>query len=273
MRNNLFLLVILITLFIKPVKAQPVENDTAAIKKRIDSYIKAVDSADPRLLSQAFYQGAMMFWTGDDGQVNYLTQKKWKNKLSGISNPEKATSRFIRIMDIIKDIAVVKIESGYPDRIYYDYVAMVRSKDGWRIVNKIFTKKDASGGEMLINNPNDRMQIQKLIETKLKSMNTNDPDLLASVYYPRAMSYFVDENEQVGVSIGEWVARFAFDKKNNTPIPASIRKIQSIDCMGSVGYAKFTHEFGSYIVTDCVLLLKNENKWRIINLLFTSQNK
>lgn len=272
MKIKLLSFAIITTLFTESGIAQVnlENNDRLAIKQCVDHYFAGVESANAKELSKAFYQGAMMFWTGDDGQVNYLTQKKWKSKLSGIKNPEKANSRDVQLIDLTGDIAIVKAESTFPDKIYYDYLALVKSKEGWRITNKVFAKESVPGGQILKNNAGDVKQIQNLVETQLRSMDTNDADLLASVYFPRAMSYYVDEKELVGVPINEWVARFAFDKRNNTPITKAIRQIQKIDCTGSVGYAKFTHDVADHITTDYILLLKNGGRWYGTNLMFTS---
>jgi Putative lumazine-binding len=109
-----------------------------------------------------------------------------------------------------------------------------------------------------------------LIETKFKSMDNNDAGLLASAYYPRAMSYYIDNSEITGVSITEWVARFEYDKrKGNNKNTEATRKIQTIDLFDEIGYVSFTHTFKNLIVTDKVLVLKIDNRWRIINLLIT----
>jgi hypothetical protein len=100
-------------------------------------------------------------------------------------------------------------------------------------------------------------------------MDTNDPDLLVAAYYPRTMSYYTDENQLVGVSIGEWEARFNDDLRNKTPIEKAERKIIKIDTFETIGFVKFTHQFEKFQITDYALLLKTKNRWRIINLMFT----
>lgn len=242
------------------------------IEECLKHYFAAGDTASPDELSKAFYPGAMMFWADANGAIKYFTQKRWKSVLSENKNPVKASKRDIQITDCTKDVCVAKIVSSFPDKIFYDYMAMVKADGNWKIVSKVYLRPEPNAA-IIANRIEDKKQIESLIQTKFKAMDTNDPDLLASAYYSRAMSYNVDDNQLVGVSIGEWIARFDYDKKNDAPIANAERKIRQIDTNGSVGYARFTHDFADHLVTDYVLLLKTENRWRIINLLFTREEK
>lgn len=254
------------------VQNSPSEGERREIEECLKHYFAAGDTANPDELSKSFYPGAMMFWTDSSGEMNYYTQRRWKSVLSENKNPVKASKRDIQITDCTKDICVAKIVSTFPDKIFYDYMAMVKTGGSWKIVSKVFHRTDPKASPVA--NPTaDNTKIESLLNTKFKAMDANDPDLLASAYYSRAMSYNADDNQLVGVSIGEWVARFAFDQKNDALIAKAERKIRQIDTSGAVAYARFTHDFADRTITDYVLLLKTENRWRIINLLFTREDK
>lgn len=256
----------------KRVQNNMSEEERNKIEECLKHYFAAGDTANPDELSKAFYPGAMMFWADPNGEINYFTQRRWKSVLSENKNPVKALKRDIQITDCTKDICIAKIVSTFPDKIFYDYMAMVKIGGNWKIVSKVFQRADPKASPFA-ESKEDNANIESLLNTKFKSMDTNNPDLLASAYYSRAMSYTVDENQLVGVSIGEWIARFDFDQKNDAPIPKAERKIRQIDLSGAVGYARFTHEFADRVITDYVLLLKTENRWRIINLLYTREEK
>lgn len=248
------------------------EKERREIEECLKHYFAAGDTANPDELSKAFYPGAMLFWADQNGEMNYLTQRRWKSVLKEDKNPVKAAKRDIQIIDCTKDICVAKIVSSFPDKIFYDYMAMVKIGGTWKIVSKVFQRTNPK--DLLVANQTaDTTKIESLLNTKFKAMDANDPDLLISAYYPRAMSYNMDENQLVGVSIGEWIARFAFDQKKAALIAKAERKIRQIDTSGAVGYARFTHDFADRSVIDYVLLLKTENRWRIINLLFTREDK
>lgn len=272
----IFLLMTILTVK-NPAQANRVQNSPSEAERReieecLKHYFAAGDTANPDELSKAFYPGAMMFWADSSGEMNYYTQRRWKSVLSENKNPVKASKRDIQITDCAKDVCVAKIVSTFPDKIFCDYMAMVKTSGNWKIVSKVFQRTDPKAAPVA--NPTaDNTRIESLLNTKFKAMDTNDPDLLASAYYSRAMSYNADDNQLVGVSIGEWVARFAFDQKNDAPIAKAERKIRQIDTSGAVGYARFTHDFADRTITDYVLLLKTENRWRIINLLFTREDK
>jgi hypothetical protein len=273
MAVRLTLILLLITNFVYSQHNQKVKyTDTVLVKECIEHYFKASDSANIDELTKAFDPGAMMFWVDSTGRIEYNTQKAWKQKMKQVSKPEKAIERKILHIDITNDICVAKIKSTFPDKVYLDYLALIKVGMKWRIVNKIFVQYNPNLAPTF-DSVIEKEQIKSLIETKLKSMDKNDPDLLASAYYPRAMSYYIDNSEMVAVSIAEWIARFDNDKrKANDKMTKASRKIETIDVFKEIGYVSFTHTFSTNVVTDKVLVLKIDNRWRIINLLFTNED-
>ena len=250
------------------VSGSKTDKETRAIEECLRHYFNAGDLSDPTELRAAFYPGAMMFWVDKDERMNFLTQPQWKSLL-GDKDPVRANKRNIMIVDHTNDLCVAKTSSEYSDKIFYDYMAMVKAKGEWKIVCQVQHCTEPIEKKPVQNLEDDRQEIESVLQIKFKSMDSNDPDLLSSVYHPRTMSYYTDDNELVGVSIGEWIARFDFNKRTNSVIPKAERKIQAIDCVGKVGYARFTHKFTNQLVTDYTLALKIANRWRIVSLLFT----
>jgi Putative lumazine-binding len=260
--------IILLLLIANNTMAQT-SNDTIGIKNCIEHYFKAADNSNTEELSKAFYPGAMMFWVDSTGRMDYITQNGWKTRMKENSNPIKAIERLILNFDITNDNCIAKIRSTYTDKVYIDYLALVKTGTVWRIVNKTFVKYKPNQIPTF-DELKEKQQITSLIETKFKSMDNNDADLLASAYYPRAMSYYNDNSQITAVSIAEWIARFEYDKrKGNNKNTKAIRKIEKIDLFDNIGYVSFSHTFTSSIVTDKVLVLKVDNRWKIINLLIT----
>jgi hypothetical protein len=248
-------------------------NDTVAINKCIQHYFTAADNSNPEELGNAFDPGAMMFWVDSTGRIDYVTQNACKSRMKQVAKPIKAKKREILNLDITNDICIAKVRSTFDDRVYLDYLALIKNNLQWKIINKTFVRH--SPNELpVFDSLKETNAIRSLIETKFKSMDNNDADLLASAYYPRAMSYYVDHGAVVAVSIAEWIARFDNDKrKGNDKNTKAIRAIQKIDVFKEIGYVSFTHSFANaVVVTDKVLVLKIDNRWRIINLLFTNEN-
>jgi Putative lumazine-binding len=115
-------------------------NDTISIKNCIEHYFKAVDNSNVDELSKGFYPGAIMFWLDSTGRMDYITQNGWKARMKETPNPAKASERIILNIDLTKDICIAKIRSTYSDKIYVDYLSMVKTGNIWKIVNKIYTK-------------------------------------------------------------------------------------------------------------------------------------
>ncbi|WP_046246735.1 nuclear transport factor 2 family protein [Hymenobacter terrenus] len=254
------------------VALAPTDPEQPAIQACISYYFQAGDHASAAELSAAFHPGALMFWVDDTGLMQHLTQTQWKAQLRATQVPTPATKRTIVLVDRTGDVAVARLTSEFSDRVYYDYMNLVKIAGRWQIVTKVFHRAGAPGGTQPVANlAADRQQIEQLLATKFRAMDTSDPDLLARAYHPRTQSYYTDENQLVAVSIGEWEARYAADRRAQTPAPTAVRTIRQIDCLGTVGYSRFTHTFpNGQVVTDYTLLLKIENQWRIVGLLITN---
>ena len=209
-----------------------INKETPAIEKCLRQYFKACDLSDPVELGTAFYPGAMMFWIDKNEQMNFLTQPQWKNMLKNNKELNTAKKRDILLMDHTNDICIAKVISEYHDKICYSYMAIVKATGEWRIVCQVQNCTMLTDKQLIQKSESDIKEIEGMIQIKLKSMDSNDPDLLSSVYHPRTMSYYIDNSELVGVSIGEWIARFDFNKRTHTAIPNAERKIETIDCVG-----------------------------------------
>jgi hypothetical protein len=241
-------------------------KDELKIRSCLQIYFDAVDGSRPENMDQAFDAGAMVFWVDRDGFMDHLTQLSWK-RLIGEGTKTTFIKREILNLSLTNTICVAKVRSQYKEKEETEYLALVKVHDDWKIVCKVFTTGNQISSTV---QANEELAIRSVIETKLKSMDNNDPDLLASAYYARAMSFYNDAGRLAAVSIAEWVARFDYDKrKGNDRNTKAQRSIEAIDSHGNIGFVNFVHEFATDKVTDKVLMLKLNNRWRIINLMFT----
>jgi hypothetical protein len=133
MKNIASILILLMVFFsgiFGQTKMESTKNKisvTEEITKCLQHYFNASDNYDPAELSLAFYQGAIMFWVDEKGEIATFTQRRWKTALKENRKPVKAIKRDIQIIDCTQDICVAKIVSTFSDRVYNDYVALVKS--------------------------------------------------------------------------------------------------------------------------------------------------
>ncbi len=114
----------------KPNAYQQAENT-------INRYFEGRKNADVKLLRQAFSPNAMLQTVKDDAILsipleNYLTVVEKQGKT--------AVKTAITAGEITQNIGAFKTVFQYRDKSYTDYLTLVKMSDGWKIVNKTFTK-------------------------------------------------------------------------------------------------------------------------------------
>jgi len=56
--------------------------------------------------------------------------------------PASEYSVSVELIDVMGTVGVVKVKDRFRGRMYVDYLTLVRTAAGWRIVNKAFTTID-----------------------------------------------------------------------------------------------------------------------------------
>lgn len=138
MKQKLFLLCILsgtITL----VKAQSREQEIEAIKIICNYYLDGGTNGDSVLFSKAFSpEGQMQYMRNDTLQIVSL-----KDFMARMRNTGKKTDRSIKIesVGLYGNAAVAKLTIEYPTFYFHDIMSLLKTKDGWKIVGKIFYRE------------------------------------------------------------------------------------------------------------------------------------
>jgi hypothetical protein len=97
-----------------------------------------------------------------------------------------------------------------------------------------------------------------------------DPGELARAFHKDALMQSAPEGVLVTVSQPEWKARLAAATQ---PLPASTRRILSIDVEGTAASVKALADFPSFQFLDYLLLLKLEGGWQIVAKTFHRRAK
>lgn len=245
------------------------------ITAAIEHYFRAGDENSAAELRAAFYPTAMMFWVSPAGKLTGLSQSAWQGRLDAAKAdstrpPVKAQSRRILWIEITGDAAAAKLHSDYPGYAYEDYVSLLRTSDGWRIVGKVFHRREPATAALpgAAQARADRTAIEAVLRAKFQAMDTNDDKLLGTVYHPRAMTYSVSDIGLVAVSIAEWQARFAETRASGVQGERAKRRIESVDITHDAALATFVHDFGDEVWVDYGSLLKIAGRWQIVGLLY-----
>ena len=129
------LLVILSTgLFSIPALAS---DDHAAITKVLQKYFDGTAQGKPELVKEAFLPSLEVQWLGEDGQLRRRPGPEYiANIEPGVLVPR--VGKVVSI-DVTDTSAIVKAEITWNDRLYTDYMLLMKIDGDWRISNKTAT--------------------------------------------------------------------------------------------------------------------------------------
>jgi hypothetical protein len=114
-------------------------DDIAAITKTLNYYIEGGTNRDSATFAKAFMtDGQMMYMRNDTVKIVPL-----KDFVAGMKPGEKA-KRTCRIdnIQVAGTAASARLELVYDDFRFIDFMSLLKTKDGWKIVGKIFYRED-----------------------------------------------------------------------------------------------------------------------------------
>ncbi len=119
--------------------AQHSSDEYAAITKTLNYYIEGGTNRDSATFAKAFMlDGQMIFMHQDTVKILPL-----KDFVGGMKPGEKL-NRVCRItnIQIYGNAATARLELVYPTHTFIDFMNMLKTNEGWKIVNKIFYRED-----------------------------------------------------------------------------------------------------------------------------------
>jgi hypothetical protein len=116
-------------------------NETAAIAATVWTYLDGLYEGDADKIAQAFHPVAHLY-SESEGEVADLPREKWLEMVRGRMSPKaQGHPRHDRIVTIDQSgpvTAFAKVECALPPRFFTDYLTLIKTKDGWRVVAKSF---------------------------------------------------------------------------------------------------------------------------------------
>lgn len=121
--------------------AQAAASEDQAVRDVVTAYLHGLKFNDVESLKRAFWPEARLYFVGREGHLGQLTQSDWYKGFAASAGQEEPGDLRIVALDIVRDIASVKVVEDYPDSRYTDYLSLVKFDRGWRIVNKVYTSE------------------------------------------------------------------------------------------------------------------------------------
>ncbi len=114
----------------------------AAITACVQTYLDGLHEGDPAKIAAAFHPCAHLYSVGEGGAVADLPREEWLARIAARPSPAatglERADRILAVDGNGPDAACVKVECAIPPRFFTDYLLLLRTGDGWRIVAKSF---------------------------------------------------------------------------------------------------------------------------------------
>lgn len=103
----------------------------------IQKYLDGTSQGSPKLVEEAFLPSLEIQWLGSSGE---LLRRKGPDYIARIEGG-KVVPRYGRIVSIdsTERSAMAKVEIEWNNRLYTDYMLILKVEDNWHIANKIAT--------------------------------------------------------------------------------------------------------------------------------------
>ncbi len=119
--------------------AQTPQEEIDAVKTVCNYYIDGGTNGDSVTFSKAFSPtGLMQYMRNDTLKIVSLKDFMAGNKNSGKKQDRKSK---IESVEVYGNAATAKITIEYPTFYFHDIMSLLKTKDGWKIVSKIFYRE------------------------------------------------------------------------------------------------------------------------------------
>jgi hypothetical protein len=119
--------------------AQTTEQETEAVKTVCNYYIDGGTNGDSITFSKAFSPtGQMQYMRNDTLQI--VSLKDFMARMKNTGTKQTRTAK-IESVEVYGNAATAKITIEYATFYFHDIMGLLKTKDGWKIVSKIFYRE------------------------------------------------------------------------------------------------------------------------------------
>lgn len=121
------------------VTAQTNQQEIEAVKTVCNYYLEGGTNGDSLMFSKAFSPGGQMQFMRNDT----LTVVSLKDFMARMPNDGKKQNRSSKIesVQVFGNAATAKLTIEYPTFYFHDIMSLLKTKEGWKIVGKIFYRE------------------------------------------------------------------------------------------------------------------------------------
>ncbi|MEK7224340.1 MAG: nuclear transport factor 2 family protein [Bacteroidota bacterium] len=132
-------LIVSLVVFSVAAKSQNKEQEIEAIKTVCNYYLDGGTNGDSVMFSKAFSPGGQMQYMRNDT----LVVVSLKDFMARMPNSGKKVDRksTIESVEVYGNAAMAKLTIEYPTFYFHDMMSLLKTKEGWEIVSKIFYRE------------------------------------------------------------------------------------------------------------------------------------
>lgn len=120
-------------------------TDTAALeaaRRVVQLYLDGLYEGDGAKIAAAFHPCAHLYSVAEDGAVTDLPREEWLARIAARPSPaSQGLARHDRVLALDlagPESACAKVQCAIPPRFFTDYLLLLNTAEGWRIVAKSF---------------------------------------------------------------------------------------------------------------------------------------
>ena len=139
MQTKLLLLSLCLSFSIAQLNAQTDTKDLEAVEKTLRAYMDGATLGDSTLFASAFHpDGQMTFMR--DGKMNVVPLREFMTRTKNGQKGDRK-NRIVSIQ-IQGTSAQARLEVETPEVIFHDFMSLLKTPEGWKIVSKVFHRED-----------------------------------------------------------------------------------------------------------------------------------
>lgn len=120
-------------------QAQTKEQEIDAIKQVCTYYLDGGTNGDSLMFSKAFSPGGQMQYMRNDTLV-VVSLKDFMARMPNSGRKADRTTK-IESVEVYGTAAVARLTIEYPTFFFHDIMSLLKTKEGWKIVGKIFYRE------------------------------------------------------------------------------------------------------------------------------------
>ena len=113
-------------------------TDSAEVRAVLETYFRGQATGDGSHMRPIFQPSANLYWIRE-GKYAERPSAEWMASYTGKPAADEAErKRRIASMDITGNAAIAKLVSDYPTAVVTDYMSLLKTEGGWKVVAKTF---------------------------------------------------------------------------------------------------------------------------------------